>query len=141
MKSLHNTLAESLLDADFDVKVISLEEIVDKALETKFNKTSWKVFVSEVENSFKPATKTDYAQDYFGTIEMVSFPGEFIVRINFDPDRSRGLGSTRHSIEVSYRHTETDKNTSHWLMPPAFEIPDTPANRKYLNQLYKELDG
>lgn len=141
MKSLHNTLAESLLDADFDVNVISLDEIVTKALHTNFNKKKWNEFVAAVENSFNPASGSDCAQDYFGTIEMLDFESGYVVRIHFDPGRARGFGAKRKCIEIEYRNTNHSENGCHWLMKPAFEIPDTPTNRKYLNKLYKELGG
>lgn len=140
MKSLQHTI-ESLLDDDFDVKIISLEEIVSTALRTKFNKNTWAEFMTSVENSFKSASSSDCAQDYFGTIEMLEFRNSYEVRIHFDEGRARGFGARRNCIGIEYRRMNKSENGCHWLAKPAFEIPDTSANRKYLNKLYKEING
>lgn len=136
MKSLRHTL-ESLLDSDFDINIISLEELIKTAYNTKFNPVKWKSFVEAIDHSFKHITDSDCAQDYFCTIEALDFEhNHYCVRLHYDPGHARGFGAQHNAIEIEHKSIETDKNGCHWLLKPCWFVPDIKEHRNLLNKVY-----
>lgn len=107
-------------------------DVIKTVYTKRLPKRDWESFIESIANSFKPASSSDCAQDYFGTIEI--FDDGICVR--FDPDRARGFGATRNVIEITYKKIKTSSDWCHWLIKPAYQIEDTPANRKLLEKVY-----
>ena len=136
MKSLQNILAEGLLDTDFDINLITVEELVERVFGQRQTKKQWDELVKAIDISFEPANSSDCAQDYFGTIEV--FPKEREVHIRFKPPgtRARGFGVQMNSMEIKKGKIKCDQDGCHWLMKPAYLIPETRDNEYYLQEVY-----
>lgn len=136
MKSLQNIL-EGILDSDFDVNLISLEELINTVYTKRMTKKQWTELAKTIDISFEPADSSDYAQDYFGTIEV--FPDERKIDIRFMPinERARGFGSRRDLLEVKKGKIKRGGDRCHWLFKPAYQIPETKDNQNLLNEIYE----
>lgn len=135
MKSLQHTL-EGLLDQDFDIDVITLEELIDMVYTQRNTKKLWDKIMKAVDVSFEPANESDCAQDYFGTIEL--FPKYREMTIRFEPsnERARGFGARRNILEIKKKRIKCDHDGCHWLMKPAYKIPETQENQNLLDEIY-----
>ena len=136
MKSLQNILTEGLLDSDFDISIITLEELVERVFGQRQTKKQWEELAKAIEVSFEPVTESDCAQDYFGTIEI--FPKEREIHIYFKPSGTyaRGFGVQMNSMVIKKGKIKCDHDGCHWLMKPAYLIPETRDNEYYLQEVY-----
>lgn len=136
MKSLPNIL-EGILDQDFDVNIITLEELIDTVYTKRMTKKQWDELERSIEISFERVTGSDCAQDYFGTIEV--FPNERKIDVRFMPinERARGIGARRDLLEIKKGKIKRGGDVCHWLSKPAYEIPDTWDNQNLLNEIYE----
>lgn len=136
MKPLYHII-EGILDVDFDVNIITLEELIDTVYTGRMTKKQWTELMQSIDTSFEPADSSDIAQDYFGTIEV--FQDERKIDIRFMPinERARGFGSRRDLLEVKKGKIKRGGDRCHWLFKPAYQIPETNDNRFLLNELYE----
>ena len=136
MKSLLHTL-EGLLDSDFDINLITIEELINTVYTKRMTKKQWEEFAKTIDMSFEPADSSDCAQDYFGTIEV--FQDEREVHIHFKPPgtRARGFGVQMNSMEIKKGKIKCNRDGCHWLLKPAYQIPETQENECYLQEVYE----
>lgn len=135
MKSLHNIL-EGILDQDFDVNIISLKELIKTVYTKRMTKKQWDELERSIEISFERVTGSDCAQDYFGTIEVFSKHNEIDIHYRPTGERARGFGAKRNSMEIEKGNIKCSGNGCHWLLKPAYLIPDTDENLKLLEKVY-----
>lgn len=136
MKSLLHTL-EGILDSDFDINLITLEELINTVYTKRMTKKQWAALAETINMSFEPADSSDCAQDYFGTIEV--FQDEREVHIRFMPvnERARGFGARRDLLEVKKGKIKRGGDGCHWLFKPAYVIPETKENQQLLDEIYR----
>ena len=134
MKSLQHII-EGLLDSDFDINLISVAELVERVFGQRQTKKQWDELAKTIDRSFEPADSSDCAQDYFGTIEV--FPNEREIHIRFKPPGTyaRDFGVQMNSMEIKKGKIKYDRDGCHWLMKPAYQIPETRENECYLQEV------